>query len=71
MQFPRNTTPFECSYFIKDGEPDPKTAKITVFVSNDNGRGAMAVASVDVNFSMHFGAQFEEASHNLSPSAAA
>ena len=64
-------TPFECSYFIKDGVPDPKVAKITAFVVNDNGRGAVAVASVEVNFSMHFGAQFEEGSTNLSPSAAA
>ena len=71
LQYPRNMTPFECSYFIKDGVPDPKVAKITAFVVNDNGRGAVAVASVEVNFSNHFGAQFEEDSQKLSPTAAA
>ncbi len=71
VKFPRNTTPFECSYFVKNGIPDPKTAKISVFQTNEYGKQAILIASVDINFSMHFGAQFETGESALEPTAVA
>ena len=59
---------FECSYFIKDGVPDAKTAKLAFFATDQSaGGGAIQISTLDVNFSMHFGAQFEETTMQLKP----
>ena len=67
ISFPRNNTPFECSYFIKNGVPDPKLGTIAFYSTDKNGKNPVLLAQTEVNFSNHFGAQFEEATKDLQP----
>jgi len=60
-----------CSYFVKNGIPDQKTAKIAFYVTDERGKGNFLVASLELNLSLHFGAAFEDGSYDLSPTPAA
>ena len=55
VNFSRNKTPFECSVYIKDGVPEPKIATLSLFITDAAGKGAFLAATVDINFTNHFG----------------
>lgn len=58
-------TPFECSYFIKDGVPDAKMAKLSFYATDQSGGGAFQISTLDIDFSRHFGQAFEESTVQL------
>ena len=52
---------------MKDGVPDPKLATLSLLITDSKGNGKFLAASVDINFSNHFGDQFSAGTATLTP----
>ena len=60
-RFPTNRTPLVCTFFIKNGEPEVKTATITLFICDERGGGSFLAAQGEINLARHFGNEFKSA----------
>ena len=59
IRFPANKTQLACTFFIKNGEPEVKTAKISVYICDRSGKGTFLASSAEVNLARHFGDSFK------------
>ena len=61
MRFPSNRAPLVCTFFIKNGEPEVKTATVSVFICDAHGIGSFLGAQAEINLARHFGNEFKSA----------
>ena len=57
--FASETMVVPCTYFVRDGKPEDKTCTFQILKLFPGGN-EVAIATQEVNLSMHFGADFEE-----------
>ena len=50
---------FDCTYFVRDGVPEPKTCTLALLKLYPGGN-EVVIARKEVNLSMHFGDDFAE-----------
>ena len=62
VQFPANRTQLSCKFYIKNGEPEAKTATIQVYLCDAKGKGTFLGAQGEINLARHFGDQFKSGS---------
>lgn len=55
----------ESKFFLKDGEPLPKTCEVRFILTNEQGSGTDVVAQKQINLCQHFGDNYATQVYDL------